>query len=341
MSVDGLNASQAIVLRPAGTGSGGLTLGQVVHASVLRQVDAGRYLVRLAGQEREVDSATPLRPGEVLSLRVAGTRERVELERMDREPAAQDGAGAAPAEELAGAFGGGAASVMEELFRRYRGTLAPAESERLRRLVAAARRPERMALAGLVLSKVGLPVSAELAEPLYEALDARAGALAPLPEVADGESGAPRWWPAAQCTLNAQSGGAVGHRVGRMPVEFGDGVVDVEVALFEERDPKAGGGAAGARHRKFVAVLQTERLGRVELRAAMADRHLRVALATESGESTQALLGDAVPLSRALEAEGWQVDEITHETRAPAAPSAAVAAAVEHLITPGSVSRLA
>jgi hypothetical protein len=268
----------------------------------------------------------------------AGTREQVELERLPAEESRAEAAQGAGEEPMAVPTGSGAAAVVDELFRRYRGTLAPAERERLRRLVAAARRPRRMALAGLVLAKAGLPVSEELAAPLYDVLERRS-ALAALPEEADAEDRAPSWWPPAQRILNTQGGGSVAHRVGSVAVELDAGVVEVEVALFEERaePPPA---APGARHRKFVAVLETPRLGRVELRATSADRHLRVALATEARESTAALLADALSLSRALEADGWQVDELRHETR-PAAAGAAVDAVVEHLITPGSVNRLA
>lgn len=338
----------ALLLQSDPAAGQSLTLGQVLQAKVLRQLDAGRYLVRLGGHERVVESASPLRPDDILSLRVAGSRERVELERVDREAGARAGAVEDAGEQSLLSLGGGrAAAIIEELFRRYRGTLDAPESERLKRAVGRAARPERMALAGLVLSKAGLPVQPELLEPLYETLGARSGALAPLPEVADapagGASGAPRWWPIGQCVLNVQGGGAIAHRVGMVPLEAGERSIEVELALFEERDDAGTPGRPGAapiRHRKAVLALDLEHLGRVELRAAMADDHIRVALATHSGESTNALLRHAEPLSRALAEAGWQVDEISHETRAASSPNAVVGAAVEHLITPGSVSRL-
>src|SRR5204863_1548676 len=117
--------------------------------------------------------------------------------------------------------------------------------------------------------------------------------------------------------------------------------IEVEIAFFEEQDdarrmPHA---KSPIRHRKVVLAFDSERLGRVELRALMAERHIRVALATESSASTNALLRHGEALANALAQAGWQVDEISHETRA-AAMNAAVGAAVDHTITPDSVSRL-
>src|SRR5438128_1659568 len=78
----------ALVLQPDGGGLSGVALGQILQAKVLLQLDVGRYLVRLAGQERVVESAVPLRADELLSLRVAGSRERVELERVEHKVSA-------------------------------------------------------------------------------------------------------------------------------------------------------------------------------------------------------------------------------------------------------------
>ena len=343
--IDGVAAAAqaaALVLQPDGGSLSGVALGQILQAKVLQHLDAGRYLVRIAGQERVVDSRVPLRPDEMLSLRVGGSRERIELERVEREPtAAPDNAKKASDDLLAGLGGGRAAVSSEELFRRYRGALEPQESDRLKRAVSRAERPERMALAGLVLAKAGLPVHGELLEPLYQAIEARSGALAPVPDVIDPGARAPGWWPPAQVVLNAQGGGAISHRVGMIPLEVGGRTIEVEVALFEERDDERGAQAKAAiRHRKVVLAFETEQLGRVELRAVLAERHIRVALATESSASTNALLRHGEALANALAEGGWQVDEISHETRSASAVNGAVGAAVDHIITPGSVSKL-
>lgn len=314
-----------------------LALGQVVQAKVLRPLQGGHYLVRILGHEHTVESANPLRSGETINGRVVGLDERIELERLGEDAGARADAqaGAQSGDEAWLALGGGRASeVIEELFRRYRGTLDADAAERLRRAAAGAARPDRMALAGLVLAKAGLPLDALLLQSLYAALDARAGALAPLPE----GGAAPDWWTPAQRVLNAQGGGAVAHRLGMLPLQAGERLIEVDAALFEERREAAA--APQMKHRKLVLTLETEHLGRLELRAVMADSHVRVALATESSASTHALLRHGESLSRSLAEGGWQVDEISYETRARHDANGAIAAAAEHLITPGSVNRL-
>jgi hypothetical protein len=327
-------AAQAVVLQPDAALAARLALGQVIQGQVLRHYEGSRYLVRFLGQERVVDSAAPLRPNEVFCGRVVALDERIELERVEHPAAPAPGAaGEAPDEPWLALGAGRAAQVIEELFRRYRASLEPQHAERLRRLVGRAPRPERMALAGLVLAKAGLPLEGELVEALYAVLDQRRGVLAPLGEAAS--------WPPAQRVLNAQVGGSVAHRAGTLRLESGAAAIEVEAALFEE--DRAATPASGMRHQKLVLSLETERLGRLVVRALMADTHIRVVLATEAAQATSALLRHGEALAHGLARAGWQVDEISYETRDPQAGAhgnAVAAAAAEHLVIPGSVSRL-
>src|SRR5262252_1967923 len=112
-SVAGAAQAAALVLQADSGGLSGVALGQILQAKVLQQLDTGRYLIRIAGQERVVESATPLRPDETLALRVGGSRERIELERVERErtaPAAQDATHAG--DDLLAGLGGGRAAVV-------------------------------------------------------------------------------------------------------------------------------------------------------------------------------------------------------------------------------------
>jgi len=299
MSIGPAGSLPALLLQPDVALAARLALGQMVRAPVLQQIDGSRYRVRILGQEAVLDSPRPLQPNEVIHGRVTALRERVELERVDVDATATAPAGNAVVSE-----------VIDDLFRRYRASLDPREAKALERLVTRSRDPQRMALAALLLRKVGLPLEEPLVQPVFEALG-RPGQLAPI----------------AETILNAQVGGSVSHQLGR----FASGE---EFALFEEH-------AQGAtRHRKVVLEIPTEGLGLVEARAVTAGERVRVALATDSSAATNALLRHAETLSRALSDAGWQVDEISHETRPVPATGAAVAAAVGHLITPGSVSRL-
>jgi len=316
-----------------------LALGQMVTALVLRQFDASRYLVRMLGQDRVVESMSALRANELVHARVVTLGERIELERMpDRAELGPQTQAGGPASLAWQAASGRAGDLIAELFGLYRAQLEPADAERLRRAVERAARPERMALAGLVLRKVGLPLEPELLQPLYETLGAPGGLLAPLP-ADEGTSTPPAWWSVAQFVLNTQSGGSLAHSLGSLPVRWRAKEIDADAALFEERD-RAPSPSPSAGYRKVVLALDTERLGRVEVRATMAEQRLRVVLASERRESTNALLRHGESLAGALAAAGWQVDEIAYETRSTLTPSGPVQAALEHLIAPGSVDRL-
>lgn len=308
MSVAPASAALALLLQPDVSLAARLTVGQVVRAQVLQHYEGSRYQVRILGQQAVLDSPAALRPNEVIWGRVTSLDDRVQLERVE-QPAAEPAADAAE-QAIPGLGAGPAAELIDDLFRRYRATLDARDAKALERLVARSPQPSRMALAALVLRKLELPLEERLLGPLCEAL-ARPAELAPL----------------AETILNAQAGGSVSHQLGRL-------LSGEEFALFEEDD----GGET--RHRKLVLEIPTGRLGLVEARAVAAGDRVRVALATASSEATNALLRHGESLARALAEAGWQVDEISHETRPVPETGAAIAAAVGHLITPGSLSRL-
>ena len=376
MSVSPISSPQAaaqlaLLLQPDAGLAAKLQLGQIVQGQVLRHYEGSRYLVRVLGHEAIMDSAAPLRPNEMLHGRVVGLKDRIELERLNPQEHAEAGAGQQDADKIAGLGSGRAAEIIEELFRRHRGVLEKDEAQILERGVRRAARPDRVALAGLVLHKVGLPIDLGLLGSLSEAIGARTGSLAPLQgsllelEIAPIQAPAGgaaalgeaiseeispteksesartlrSAWPPSQWILNAQGGGAVAHQVGVLPLELGGAGIRVEYALFEEGEGEAAP-AATLRHRKLVLVFELPGLGRVEIRAVTAGDHIRVALATDSRAQTNALLRHGETLSNAFSEAGWSIDEIAYETRAAQTPGGAVGAAVEHLIAPGSVSKL-
>lgn len=331
MSLDPV-AAGALFLQQGASLAARLAPGQVVKAQVLHHYEGQRYLVRILGHDSVVDSASPLRPGESVHARVTRLGERVELERVVPDATTID----APSAEAAGG------DLVDELFRRFRGRLEPAVAELLRRKVARAARPERMALAGLVLHKLELPVDHELLEATYDAMALRGDAREVAAVAAEPLAAALAPGVAAPGlrVLNVQAGGTVAHQAGAVALRAGAGELTAEIAVFEE-SPQPGGREPRLRHRKLVLALEAPGLGRVEARAVTADAHLRVALATGTAEGTRALMRHGESLAHELAGEGWCVDEIAYETRERAGPGAALGALLEHLVTPGSVSRLA
>ena len=146
-----------------------LTLGQIIKGRVLRSYEGSRYLVDFNGQQKVVDSAVPLRPDEVIYGRVVGLGERVELQRVNASVAAP-----APAVPAAGAgmaaLTGKSGELISGLFERFQAQLSPADLSLLLRTVERAPQPERMAQAGLVLSKLGVPLSAAALRAVFDTL---------------------------------------------------------------------------------------------------------------------------------------------------------------------------
>ncbi len=149
----------------------------------------------------------------------------------------------------------------------------------------------------------------------------------------------------ARLILNVQTGGAVAHRVGTLPIFVDGRLVKLDVALFEQPSDSAGDrtgdGKPALQHRQVVFAVTTEMLGRVEVRATVAGTHMRVQVGTQAQESTQFMAHHAARLTADLEGLGWQIDELAYQTVVAAAPGVVARTVLEHLIAPGSVSALA
>ena len=152
----------------------------------------------------------------------------------------------------------------------------------------------------------------------------------------------------AQRILNLQTRGSVAHRLGTLPLLVDGRLVELEVALFDEGhgepDDPANATDASMRHRQIVIALETSSLGRVEVRSRIVGTRMQVSLATTASESTLALSLHSASLNDALQAQGWEVDGLSYLTQQPTqqtpAPGGPLHSVVEHIINPGSVSRL-
>lgn len=186
-------AGNRFYLAGAGEFADKLTVGQVLKGRVLRQYDQSRYLVGFEGNERVVDSGVPLRTGELIHGRVMAVGERVELQRIYAQDAT-DLAGAAmpvPGESLPEGVGTRSDQLLEQLIGRYQATLSPADRAQLGKAVRSAADGANMGLAGIMLSKLGLPQSSELLGALYTNLTRRPAATSAAEVVAQLEAAAP------------------------------------------------------------------------------------------------------------------------------------------------------
>lgn len=142
----------------------------------------------------------------------------------------------------------------------------------------------------------------------------------------------------AQRILNLPTPGAVAHRLGTLALVVDGRLLELDVALFDEAPDDAA--PDPMRHRQIVIALETAALGRVEVRAQMVGTRMQLTLATTTSEQTLALSLHSQHLRQALQALDWQLDSLNYVTQHSEPRSGAVHSVVEHIINPGSVSRI-
>ncbi|HLQ26911.1 MAG TPA: flagellar hook-length control protein FliK [Acidiferrobacterales bacterium] len=137
--------------------------------------------------------------------------------------------------------------------------------------------------------------------------------------------------------LNAQTDGVVSHQLGTLPIHLGDRLIEVDIAVFEQRQSQV---KEGIRHRQLVFSLHTDSLGHIEVTAKIAGNHLRIRVSTEDPEKTEITSRYFAQLRDTLIEFGWQVDELIYETRDGNERGEVVGAVIEHIISQDSLSRL-
>jgi hypothetical protein len=230
LSAASLAASGRFFLPGASAFADTLNIGQIIQGKVLRSYGSNRYLVAFGGDERVVESSTPLTTGELLHGRVVALGDRVELQRVYEQPhraRPSDATGTRPVAVE------DADSSIDAVLQRYQVQLTAEAQSTLARAARDAADPEAMAMAGAMLSKLGLPVTGVLLDALYRAQIGTQGAggahrtmepatLAAVPQVAVATSDAPEAVPAVDgCSRrrprNRRSGEAAGDRRWRPP----------------------------------------------------------------------------------------------------------------------------
>ncbi len=144
-------------------------------------------------------------------------------------------------------------------------------------------------------------------------------------------------WQLGQWLLNTQNAGTVDHRLAVIPLWFGSRLLEVDVALFSQREDSAL--ADGTRYRRVVFSLDLDQLGHLDITARIADRRLHLTVAAEQEAATQVMASYLGDLKTTLESYDWQLDEIEYLT-VTADDNDAVRTVVEHYITQDSLSRL-
>lgn len=138
--------------------------------------------------------------------------------------------------------------------------------------------------------------------------------------------------------LNTQIDGSVQHRVHTLPIWLGDRLVEVNIAIYEQRQQH--GSQAKLSFRKIIFSLQLDTLGQLDIEMAMENKHLRLNVSADSHEATQHLLEHAHELNEELNDSGWALDEIGYATRSRDEMGHVAASVIEHYLAQDSLSRL-
>ena len=201
-------------------------------------------------------------------------------------------------------------------------------------------RPVSEVLSGILTERLQQVPEKEAANSLQNEQDVKLGDSATAGNGGDqSPPGNPQqpFWNAGRLLLNTQSAGSVSHRVATIPFLLGDRLVEVDVALFDQR--RHIDAPDGIRHRQIVFSLNLESLGHVEILATVANHRARVVVTTENSEATAYLAGYMTTLKDDLEQIGWAIDELSYETKTEGIGGVNTAV-VEHYISQDSLSRL-
>ncbi len=395
-------SAQSLFVRGDSAFTNTLTVGQIIKGKVMRHYEGDRYLVSFSGQEKVVDSAVPLRTGELIHGRVLGLGEQVHLQRVRGDGSAAPSPDTAVSRERYAGLGATERQLVE-LFDRYQARLAPDARAVLMQAITRSSKPDLMALSGLVLSKIGVSMAPDFLRAVFkvlktgragdphiqergpslalapaapnrnsnDAIEALAGVLQGLmqsreqdgaqhPEIdldaedrlgdgtvrqetagkgrddGSGEEQGQRWLGA--WLMNAQSDGSVAHYFTSFPIWFGERLIEVNMAMFSQREGQAPRGEI--EHRRIVFSLDTDTLGHVEISARLANRNLSLDVTSEHDSVAEAMAAYIGELRQTLGDLGWNIEAINYRVAEPESAGEVVRSVVEHYIAQDSVNQL-
>lgn len=154
----------------AADGDSTLTVGNIVKGKVMRHYEGNRYSVDFSGRERVVDSAIPLKTGELIRGRVLAVDDKVYVQRIQIPETTDLIRGSVNRNQLNIDLPG--ARVLLQLFEQYQMPINNTQLREVGPLVARAANPDLMALSALILSKMGSRLEPEFLRAIYRHLQA-------------------------------------------------------------------------------------------------------------------------------------------------------------------------
>lgn len=144
-----------------------LQVGQNLTLRVLNQIANGRYTASAGGERHVVESRVSLNVGETIKARVTAVGDKVELRYLGAEESSDSGqSGDAQSFDASDAAGQTSLLALQE---KYGVTLTHGDQQTVSALSRGAPSPQVMALGGLYLNKLGMPVDGPAMQALYAA----------------------------------------------------------------------------------------------------------------------------------------------------------------------------
>jgi hypothetical protein len=345
-----------------------LSIGQNLKLQVLRHLEQQRYEVAFGGRRHVVESRVPLQVGTHIEAQVESKGERLELRYLSTDARATRGdapvthpstlpewlatlAGqfSVALDAQAGATIARAAAQVASPELMTRGGLflqklardvAPRDLNALYRALSGGDSGP-VAAAALTQAPIeidDLPQSDETSANLAGALDSAArealdGQIAALGDDTNAQDGNEDEARRALRLLNLQDEGSVAWRYGTLPILVAGQLIELDLVMFREREPKAARGGL----KRLVMTLDTTHFGRVHVEARAIDNRLLVKLRAPTADAVEVMSAYGAEVRAAIELLGWSVDDVNYEIDPHAGRAAQ--AVIDHVLAAGSVDR--
>jgi len=157
--------------------------GQMLQGQISKDLGQGRYLVTLSGKDVIAETSIPFSKNDLLYGRVVGIGEHVEIQRIEAGPKSLSKEFAEQATPQQSVFANKNEQVLVNLFGKFKATPSVTDKNKLLSFLATVSFPTNGALAGLVVHKMGLPLTASLLNAVYKVIDSKNKALMFAPKV--------------------------------------------------------------------------------------------------------------------------------------------------------------
>jgi hypothetical protein len=145
-----------------------------------------------------------------------------------------------------------------------------------------------------------------------------------------------------QWLMNAQNGGAVGHRLLALPLVVNGKVLELEMSLFDQQPSAVRGGRV--QHKVVHFSLQTEALGKVDATINVAvsatDQSVRIQFSSDSESGVSNLAAHNRSLTKQLQGLNCRLDEQSYSVRPASNQNSVIEPIMRLVINSDSISML-